>query len=158
MKSEFNYKWSKIFAAKRFNENGTGEITLSLQEQIELLEDSENSLQTVGNDNVSETKKLLSQFTVVSVKIGGEELFKRKCKGCGTIIHKEGHDELEKHRLICVKPVSLDIPESFFNGFVRVEVIKPSGEKNLRWQCIKCYDILDNGGSDVEKHLKSCCK
>lgn len=40
MKNNFNYKWSKIFASKRYNTKD-GVISLSPEEQQELLDDSE---------------------------------------------------------------------------------------------------------------------
>ena len=39
MKNDFIYKWSRIFASKRYNTDGT--ITLSVEEQQELLDDAE---------------------------------------------------------------------------------------------------------------------
>lgn len=40
MKNDFNYKWSKLFASKRYNTKD-GVIELTPQEQQELLDDSE---------------------------------------------------------------------------------------------------------------------
>ena len=41
MKNDFNYKWSKIFASKRYNNNTKeGVITLTPEEQQELLDDA----------------------------------------------------------------------------------------------------------------------
>ncbi len=40
MKNDFNYKWSKLFASKRYNTKD-GVIKLTPEEQQELLDDSE---------------------------------------------------------------------------------------------------------------------
>lgn len=40
MKNNFNYKWSKLFASKRYNTKD-GVIKLTPEEQQELLDDSE---------------------------------------------------------------------------------------------------------------------
>jgi len=41
MKNDFNYKWSKLFAAKRYHTK-KGVIKLTPMEQQELLDDAEN--------------------------------------------------------------------------------------------------------------------
>lgn len=43
MENNFQYKWRKIFAAKRYHTKD-GVIKLSPEEQVEILEDSENVL------------------------------------------------------------------------------------------------------------------
>ena len=55
MKNDFKYKWSRLFASKRYNTND-GVIKLTPEEQQELLNDSEsfknNELSVLGTDNV----------------------------------------------------------------------------------------------------------
>lgn len=45
MKNDFNYKWSKLFASKRFNTKD-GIIKLTPEEQQELLDDSKRVITT----------------------------------------------------------------------------------------------------------------
>ena len=62
MKSNFKYKWSRLFAAKRVNTN-YGIIKLTPVEQQELLDDSDNHNNNLLND------LLLSQEEVISSPI-----------------------------------------------------------------------------------------
>ena len=51
IKNDFNYKWSKLFAAKRFNTNGN--IILTPIEQQELLDDCDKLVKKLNIDDVS---------------------------------------------------------------------------------------------------------
>jgi len=57
IKNYFVYKWSKIFAAKRFDTDGT--ITITPIEQQELLDDFYKQVKTLNIDDVS--KKQLEE-------------------------------------------------------------------------------------------------
>ena len=51
IKNDFNYKWSKLFAAKRFDTDGI--ITLTPIEQQELLDDCDKLVKKLNIDDVS---------------------------------------------------------------------------------------------------------
>ena len=51
IKNDFNYKWSKLFAAKRFDTDGT--IALTPIEQQELLDDCDKLVKKLNIDDVS---------------------------------------------------------------------------------------------------------
>ena len=85
MKNDFNYKWSKIFASKRFKRED-GFIILAPIEQHELLKDAES---------------LVEKLTLTSVgsgfKVGTYTLIKQGCskythwsKGLKMVIEKDG--------------------------------------------------------------------
>ncbi len=52
MKNDFNYKWSKLFASKRYNTKD-GVIKLTPEEQQELLDDSERVVKNCSIPDVS---------------------------------------------------------------------------------------------------------
>ena len=64
MENNFKYKWSKIFAAKRYNTKD-GVITLTPLEQQELLDDSEK---------IDVEQILLDYETYLSFRVLGEKL------------------------------------------------------------------------------------
>ena len=64
MENNFKYKWSKIFAAKRYN-NKDGVITLTPLEQQELLDDSEK---------VDVEQILIDYETYLTFRLLGEKL------------------------------------------------------------------------------------
>jgi len=49
MKNDFNYKWSKLFASKRYNTKD-GVIKLTPEEQQELLDDSKSIIERLDNE------------------------------------------------------------------------------------------------------------
>jgi hypothetical protein len=51
MKNDFNYKWSKLFAAKRYNSKD-GVIKLTPEEQQELLNDAERIFKKDKNERI----------------------------------------------------------------------------------------------------------
>ncbi len=55
MKNDFNYKWSKIFASKRYNTKD-GVIKLTPEEQQELLDDSERVVKKCSTPNIRKLK------------------------------------------------------------------------------------------------------
>ena len=52
MENDFNYKWSKLFASKRYNTKD-GVIKLTPEEQQELLDDSERVVKNCSIPDVS---------------------------------------------------------------------------------------------------------
>lgn len=50
MKNDFNYKWSRLFAAKRYNTKD-GVIKLTPEEQQELLDDAEKEFNIARRRN-----------------------------------------------------------------------------------------------------------
>jgi hypothetical protein len=52
MKNDFNYKWSKLFASKRYNTKD-GIIKLTPEEQQELLDDSERVVKKYSTPDIS---------------------------------------------------------------------------------------------------------
>jgi len=60
MKNDFNYKWSKIFASKRFKREA-GFITLAPIEQHELLKDAESLVKKLTLTNVVKQSELLAE-------------------------------------------------------------------------------------------------
>ena len=61
MKNDFNYKWSKIFASKRFKRED-GFVLLAPIEQHELLEDAESLVKKLTLTDVSQQRELLIAF------------------------------------------------------------------------------------------------
>ena len=61
MKNDFNYKWSKIFASKRFKRED-GFITLAPIEQHELLKDAESLVKKLTLTDVGQQRELLKAF------------------------------------------------------------------------------------------------
>ncbi len=59
MKNDFNYKWSKIFASKRFKRED-GFITLAPIEQHELLKDAESLVKKLTLTDVVKQGELLT--------------------------------------------------------------------------------------------------
>jgi len=55
MENDFNYKWSKLFASKRYNTKD-GVIKLTPEEQQELLDDSERVVKNCSKDDVNPTE------------------------------------------------------------------------------------------------------
>ena len=64
MKNNFNYKWSKIFASKRFKRED-GFILLAPIEQHELLKDSESLVKKLTLTDVSQRSELLDFMEVL---------------------------------------------------------------------------------------------
>ena len=60
IKNDFNYKWSKLFAAKRFNTNGN--IILTPIEQQELLDDCDKLVKKLNTEDVGNGRELLNSF------------------------------------------------------------------------------------------------
>ncbi len=61
MKNDFNYKWSKLFASKRYNTKD-GVIKLTPEEQQELLDDSEIVVKNCSIPDVSQQRELFKSF------------------------------------------------------------------------------------------------
>lgn len=80
MKNDFNYKWSKLFASKRYKTKD-GVIKLTPEEQQELLDDSESLVKNCSKPDVSVSllnesqRELLSQYNdFVNVQYHGVSL------------------------------------------------------------------------------------
>ena len=58
IKNDFNYKWSKLFAAKRFNTNGN--IILTPIEQQELLDDCDKLVKKLNMNNKDKIHNMAS--------------------------------------------------------------------------------------------------
>lgn len=56
MKNDFNYKWSKLFASKRYNTKD-GVIQLTPEEQQELLDDAEKVVKNCSIPDVINAKR-----------------------------------------------------------------------------------------------------
>lgn len=61
MKNDFNYRWSKLFASKRYNTKD-GVIKLTPEEQQELLDDSEKAVKNCNIADVSHRRELLLAY------------------------------------------------------------------------------------------------
>lgn len=78
MKNDFNYKWSKLFASKRYNTKD-GVIKLTPEEQQELLDDSEEFVKKskpLTEEEVQELRNKAKKYA----ESGGKYLDKQETK------------------------------------------------------------------------------
>jgi len=86
MKNDFNYKWSKLFASKRYNTKD-GVIELTPQEQQELLDDSER---VVKNCSIPVVVGQSEQL-VCYKKCGDTQPYNNICLNCGSSINYDAN-------------------------------------------------------------------
>ena len=77
MKNDFNYKWSKLFASKRYNTKN-GVIKLTPEEQQELLDDSERVVKNCSIPDLSGTTRddLVDIWRNYSSELFSKRMFK----------------------------------------------------------------------------------
>lgn len=81
MKNDFNYKWSKLFASKRYNTKD-GVIKLTPEEQQELLDDSERLVKKCSiPDDVGQSE----QYFCEHEEVGYNKRCKEQCSDCNWI-------------------------------------------------------------------------